>query len=46
MVLTPGQALDPNSGASPGEYNPKIPIRFALGISSTYIFYCVSLIKN
>jgi len=27
MVLTPGQALDPNSGASPGEYNPEILIR-------------------
>jgi hypothetical protein len=31
-VCTPGQALDRYSGASPGEYNPEIPMRFAFGI--------------
>ena len=24
MILTPGQALDPNSAASSGEFNPKV----------------------
>ena len=44
-VRTSGQALNPNSGASPGEYNLEIPNRFALGISSTIKFFFTSLEK-
>jgi hypothetical protein len=30
---------------NPGEYNPLIPIRFAIGINSTVKFFCTAFEK-